>query len=157
MERLAADREKTGVFLGTYAINPANAERVPIYISDYVLLSYGTGAIQGVPAHDERDFVFARKYGLPIPVVVAPPNWDGRELEAAYLEPGTMVNSAQFDGLPSHPAGKDAIADWLTERGVGRRKINYRLRDWLISRQRYWGTPIPVVYCSRECGIVPVP
>jgi leucyl-tRNA synthetase len=157
IERLSTEREKTGVFLGSYAVNPANGLRVPIYISDYVLLSYGTGAIQGVPAHDERDFDFAQQQGLPIPVVVAPPSWDGQPLAAAYVEPGTMVNSAQFDGLASHPDGKEAIADWLVERGLGRRKVNYRLRDWLISRQRYWGTPIPMIYCQGGCGVVPVP
>jgi leucyl-tRNA synthetase len=156
IERQSSEREKTGVFIGSYAINPANGERVPIFISDYVLLSYGTGAIQGVPAHDERDFIFAKAYGLPIPVVVAPPGWDESDLHEAYVEPGTMVNSEQFDGLPSHPDGKEAIADWLVERGVGRRKVNYRLRDWLISRQRYWGTPIPMIYCPG-CGTVPVP
>jgi leucyl-tRNA synthetase len=156
IERQSTEHEKTGVFIGSYAINPANDERVPIYISDYVLLSYGTGAIQGVPAHDERDFIFAKAYDLPIPVVVAPPGWDGDQLPEAYVEPGTMVNSGQFDGLPSDPDGKEAIADWLVERGVGRRKVNYRLRDWLISRQRYWGTPIPIIYCSK-CGAVPVP
>ena len=157
IERLSTEREKTGVFIGSYAINPANDERVPIYISDYVLLSYGTGAIQGVPAHDERDFDFARQRGLPIPVVVAPPGWGGDELDAAYVEPGTMVNSRLFDGLSSEPDGKEAIADWLVQRGIGRRKVNYRLRDWLISRQRYWGTPIPMIYCQGACGIVPVP
>jgi leucyl-tRNA synthetase len=155
IERLSTEREKTGLFIGSYALNPANGERVPIYISDYVLLSYGTGAIQGVPAHDERDFIFARKNHLPIPVVVAPPNWDGGELPEPYVEPGTMVNSGQFDGLPSYPNGKEAIADWLVQRGLGRRTVNYRLRDWLISRQRYWGTPIPIVYCA-SCGTVPV-
>jgi leucyl-tRNA synthetase len=156
IERQSTEHEKTGVFIGSYAINPANDERVPIYISDYVLLSYGTGAIQGVPGHDERDFIFAKAYDLPIPVVVAPPGWDGDQLPEAYVEPGTMVNSGRFDGLPSDPDGKEAIADWLVERGVGRRKVNYRLRDWLISRQRYWGTPIPIIYCLK-CGAVPVP
>jgi leucyl-tRNA synthetase len=156
IERQSSETEKSGVFLGSYATNPANGLRIPIYISDYVLFSYGTGAIQGVPAHDERDFVFARAQGLPIPVVVAPPGWQGEDLAAAYVEPGTMVNSPQFDGLPSDPDGKNAIADWLIERGIGRRQVNYRLRDWLISRQRYWGTPIPIVYCDK-CGAVPVP
>ncbi len=109
----------------------------------------------GVPAHDERDFVFAKKYNLPIPVVIAPPDWQGEELSEAYIEPGTMVNSGQFTGLSSEP-GIEAVCDLLEEKGWGRRTVSYRLRDWLISRQRYWGAPIPIVYCER-CGIVPVP
>ncbi len=155
IERLSTEKEKTGVPLGTYAINPANGARVPIWIADYVLATYGTGAVMGVPASDERDFEFAKKFGLPIIPVVVPEGWDGSELTEAYLEPGVMVNSGQFDGLPSLE-GKERIADWFEERGIGGRKVNYRLRDWLISRQRYWGTPIPMLYCDRD-GIVPVP
>jgi leucyl-tRNA synthetase len=185
IERLSTEREKTGVFIGAEAINPANGERVPIWVADYVLATYGTGAIMAVPAHDERDFEFAQKFDLPIREVIRPPDedllegsapmdvlqglaWsepvtlpppgyeaDDWELLAAYVEPGIMVNSAQFDGLPSEE-GKDAIADWFEQGGIGERKVNYRIRDWLISRQRYWGTPIPVVYCYTD-GIVPVP
>src|SRR5215210_2313929 len=155
IERLSTEKEKTGVPLGTYAINPANGARVPIWIADYVLGTYGTGAVMGVPASDERDFEFAKKFGLPIVPVVVPEGWDGSELPEAYVEPGVMVNSGQFDGLPSLE-GKERIADWFEERGIGGRKVNYRLRDWLISRQRYWGTPIPMLYCDTD-GIVPVP
>ncbi len=155
IERLSADREKEGVFLGSYVTNLLSGDRVPIWTSDYVLMSYGTGAVMGVPAHDERDFAFARKYDLPIPVVIAPPDWQGEELTEAYTEPGRMVNSGQFDGLPSEQ-GIAAICDYLEERGWGRRAVSYRLRDWLISRQRYWGAPIPIIYCGR-CGVVPVP
>ncbi|MEA2641512.1 MAG: leucyl-tRNA synthetase [Chloroflexota bacterium] len=155
IERLSTEREKTGVFLGTEAVNPANGERVPIWIADYVLGSYGTGAIMAVPAHDERDFEFAQKFGLPIREVIRPP--EGREgpMTEAYVAPGIMVNSEQFNGRESE-VGKELVADWFEERGVGGRKVNYRIRDWLISRQRYWGTPIPVVYCD-EHGIVPIP
>ena len=155
IERLATDKEKTGVFTGAYATNKLNGERVPILVADYVLLSYGTGVVMGVPAHDQRDFTFARKYNLPIRVVIAPPDWDGSDLDEAYIPEGTQVNSAQFDGLPS-AEGKERIADYIEEKGWGQREINYRMRDWLISRQRYWGTPIPVVYCER-CGEMPVP
>ncbi len=155
IERMAVEREKTGVFLGSYVINRLNGEPVPIWIADYVLLSYGTGAVMGVPGHDQRDFEFARKYGLPIRVVIAPPGWSGEEFVCAYTESGTMVNSGQFDGLSSEQ-GFEAICDYLEERGLGRRAVAYRLRDWLISRQRYWGAPIPIVYCDK-CGIVPVP
>ncbi len=155
IERLSTEKERDGVFTGAYVVNPMNGEAVPIFVADYVLLTYGTGAIQGVPAHDQRDFAFAKKYGLPIPVVVAPPGWQGEDLTQAYLDEGTMVNSGPFDGLPS-PDGWERIADEMERRGVGRRKVNYRLHDWLISRQRYWGTPIPIVYC-RTCGPVPVP
>jgi len=155
IERLAADKPKTGVFIGAYARHPLTGERLPIFIGDYVLLTYGTGAIMGVPAHDERDFAFAKEYGLPIPVVIAPPGWNSEPLAGAYTEAGTMVNSGPFNGLPSEE-GKVAITKYLEERGLGRAAVTYRLRDWLISRQRYWGAPIPIVYC-QSCGTVPVP
>ena len=155
IERLSTEKEKTGVFTGAYAVNKLNNERVPILVADYVLLSYGTGMVMGVPAHDERDFVFAKKYDLPIRVVIAPLDWDGSDLDAAYLAPGTQVNSGQFDGLPS-AEGLERISDHIEQQGWGQRTVNYRMRDWLISRQRYWGTPIPVVYCE-QCGEVAVP
>jgi len=155
IERLSTEKEKDGVFIGAYVINRLNGERVPIWIADYVLLSYGTGAVMAVPAHDERDFAFAQKYNLPIRVVVAPPDWQGAELEQAYIEPGTMVNSGQFNGLPSEQ-GIEAVSDFLEKKGWGKRTVTYKLRDWLISRQRYWGAPIPMIYCP-SCGIVPVP
>ena len=155
IERTSTEREKTGVFTGSYVVNRLNRERVPIWIADYVLLSYGTGAVMAVPAHDERDFEFAKKYDIPIKVVIAPPGWSGEELAEAYIEPGTMVNSARFDGMPSGQ-GSEAIADFMEQEDYGKRQVSYRLRDWLISRQRYWGAPIPMVYCDR-CGLVPVP
>ena len=155
IERLGAEKEKTGVFLGSYVTNRLNGEQVPIFIADYALMGYGTGAVMGVPAHDQRDFEFARKYGLPINVVIAPPGWDGGELAQAHVEEGTMVNSGQFNGPPSS-RGQEDIADFVDAQGWGERTISYRLRDWLISRQRYWGTPIPIVYCD-VCGTVPLP
>ncbi len=156
IERLALDKEKTGVPLGTYAISPFNGEVLPIWIADYVLTTYGTGAIMAVPGHDERDFEFAQKFALPIREVIRPPDkQDEAPLTQAYTGPGIMVNSGPFTGIPSEE-GKERLADWLEERGLGGRKVHYRLRDWLISRQRYWGTPIPIVYCPR-CGTVPVP
>ena len=155
IERTSTEREKTGVETGAYAINPLNGERVPVLIGDYVLSTYGTGAVMGVPAHDQRDFIFAKKYDLEIRVVVAPPNWDGGELEEAWLPVGTQVNSAEFDGMSSTD-GKEAIADKIGKENIGERTITYHLRDWLISRQRYWGTPIPIIYCD-DCGTVPVP
>ncbi|MBI2871732.1 MAG: leucine--tRNA ligase [Chloroflexi bacterium] len=156
VERLSTEREKHGVFTGAYAINHLNGEPVPIWVADYVILSYGTGAVMGVPAHDQRDFEFAKRHGLPIRVVIAPPGWDGSEMGQAYEgREGTQVNSGPFDGL-SAQRGYQAIADRIEERGWGGRMVSYRMRDWLISRQRYWGTPIPIIYCPR-CGTVPVP
>ena len=154
-ERTALGREKTGVFLGSYVINPLSGERVPIWITDYVVTSYGTGAVMGVPAHDERDLEFARKFALPVRMVITSPTWAGEELEEAYTESGTMVNSGEFTGLSSEE-GYEAICVQLEKRELGKRTVVYRLRDWLISRQRYWGVPIPIVYCDK-CGIVPVP
>jgi leucyl-tRNA synthetase len=155
IDRLSTESEKTGVFIGAYVTNRLNGERVPLWIADYVLPTYGTGAVMAVPAHDSRDFDFAKKYGLPIRVVIAPPDWGGGELQEAHVDPGTMVNSAQFDGMASGQAWH-AIADFMESKGYGKRTVSYRLRDWLISRQRYWGAPIPIVYCDR-CGVVPVP
>ncbi len=155
IERTSTEREKTGVFTGAYCVNPLNGERVPVLVGDYVLASYGTGAVMGVPAHDTRDFIFAKKYGLPVRVVVAPDGWQGEELEEAYLGEGRQVNSGEFDGLPS-AEGMGRIADKIEANGWGRRDVTYHLRDWLISRQRYWGTPIPMLYCD-DCGTVPVP
>jgi leucyl-tRNA synthetase len=157
IDRTATDKEKTGVFIGAFAINPVNDERIPIWIADYVLMTYGTGAIMAVPAHDERDFEFAVKFDLPIPVVIAPPDWDGQPLSEAYVGEGTMVNSGAFDGTPTangEAVGK--VTAWLEEKGIGEGQVRYRLHDWLISRQRYWGAPIPIVYCDA-CGTVPVP
>ncbi len=155
IERLSTEKEKDGVFIGAYAVNRLSGEKVPIWIADYVLMTYGTGAVMGVPAHDERDFAFAQKYNLSIKVVIAPPEWDGGKLEEAYIEPGIMVDSGQFSGLPNQQ-GIEAVSDFLEERGCGKRTTIYKLRDWLISRQRYWGAPIPMIYCPK-CGIVPVP
>lgn len=159
IDREAADRPKTGVFSGGYAINPVNEGRIPIWIADYVLMSYGFGAIMAVPAHDERDFAFATHYDLPIVEVIRMPGRDDQDgpLTAAYTSKseGYLVNSGPFNGTPVQTA-VEAVTDWLAERGVGRKAINYRLRDWLISRQRYWGSPIPIVYCP-VCGPVAVP
>jgi leucyl-tRNA synthetase len=154
-ERVALGREKTGVFLGSYVVNPVSGERTPIWIADYILTTYGTGAVMAVPAHDERDLEFARKFKLPVRIVIAPPGWTGEELAEAYTGSGTMVNSGEFSGLPSEQ-GYEAICALLEEKGWGKQTVIYRLRDWLISRQRYWGAPIPIIYCDK-CGIVPVP
>ncbi len=155
IDRLTVEREKRGLFIGAYARHPLTQERLPIYIADYVLMTYGTGAIMGVPAHDEKDFAFAKRYDLPIPVVIAPYGWQGEGLEEAYLDQGMMVNSGPFNGMPSEE-GKRAVTELLKSKGRGEFAVSYRLRDWLISRQRYWGTPIPIIYCP-QCGLVPVP
>ena len=155
IDRLSAEKAKTGVFTGSYAVNRLNYERVPIFISDYVLMTYGTGAVMGVPAHDARDFEFARKYRLPIRRVIAPISWDGSDLTEAYLGDGFMTNSGAYDGM-TNEEGVEAISDDVEKNGWGKRAVSYRIRDWLISRQRYWGTPIPMIYCD-DCGVVPVP
>ncbi|MBN1349578.1 leucine--tRNA ligase [candidate division KSB1 bacterium] len=156
IDRTSTEREKTGVFTGAFAINPVNDEKVPIWISDYVLLSYGTGAVMAVPAHDQRDFEFAQKFDLPIREVISKDGHPRVELMTdAYVDPGIMINSAQFNGLDS-VVGKEKVTDWLISMERGSRTVNYKLRDWLISRQRYWGAPIPIIYCET-CGEVPVP
>jgi leucyl-tRNA synthetase len=151
------EKEKDGVFTGRFVINPGNGERIPIWVADYVLMEYGTGAIMAVPAHDARDFAFAERYDLPVRTVVVPADGeaDAEGAFSAHTESERLVNSGDFSGLPA-PDGKRAIIDWLEERGLGHGKIGYRLRDWLLSRQRYWGCPIPIVHCGA-CGIVPVP
>ena len=159
IDRLSTDREKTGVAIGADAINPINGERIPIFVADYVLGGYGTGAIMAVPAHDDRDYAFATAYGLPIRRVVAAPGDEERDLaDGAYVAHAAderLVNSGPYSGLPADEGGA-AIVSALEAEGKGRAAVTYRLRDWLISRQRYWGTPIPVIYCERD-GIVPVP
>lgn len=157
IDRTSNEVEKEGVFTGRYVINPLNNDKVPLYLANYVLAEYGTGAVMAVPAHDQRDFEFSKKYGLPIKVVIQP---EGQQLDAskmteAFEEVGYLTNSGKFDGVRSDEAiGK--IIDYIEQMGYGERKVNFRLRDWLISRQRYWGAPIPVIYCD-DCGIVPVP
>ena len=154
IDRLATTREKTGVFTGSYAVNPINGRAVPIWTADYVLASYGTGVVMAVPAHDERDFEFATKYNLPIERVIAAKE-EGEDDSLPYTEHGVLVNSPGFDGMNADDARK-AMLELLQERGCGGFKTNYRLRDWLISRQRYWGAPIPMIHCPH-CGTVPVP
>jgi leucyl-tRNA synthetase len=155
IDRLASDKEKTGVFTGSYAVNRINGERIPVYIGDYVLTTYGTGAVMGVPAHDSRDFIFAQKYKLPIRIVIAPIEWNGQDVSEAYIGEGFMTNSGAYDGM-TNEEGKTAIAIDLEKKDWASRTVSFRIRDWLISRQRYWGTPIPMVYCD-SCGVVPVP
>jgi leucyl-tRNA synthetase len=155
IERLSTEKEKDGVFTGTYVINRLTGDKVPVWIADYVLASYGTGAVMAVPAHDERDFAFAKKYNIPIKVVIAGPDWKGEELTAAYVEDGMMINSKQFDGTNNRD-GIKTVTDYLETKHWGKGTISYRMRDWLISRQRYWGAPIPMIHCPK-CGIVAVP
>jgi len=153
LERTELAKDKTGVFTGAYAVNPVNGEKLPIWTADYVLTTYGTGAIMAVPAHDDRDHEFAVKFGLKIiEVLKAPADWKG---EGAFCGDGTSVNSGIIDGLPT-PEAKKKITAWLAEKGIGRAKVNFKLRDWLFARQRYWGEPIPLVHCPK-CGAVPVP
>jgi leucyl-tRNA synthetase len=157
VERADPEKEKTGVFTGHFVTNPVNDNRLPVWVSDYVLMEYGTGAIMGVPAHDERDYAFAKRYELPIKPVVVPADGEVEEGTAFIGHSGDekLIDSAQFSGMSSTEA-KEAIVEWLESRGRGRPAVSYRLRDWLLSRQRYWGCPIPILYCD-ECGMVPVP
>lgn len=157
IERTSSESEKEGMFTGAYAVNPFNGERVPIWITNYVLYEYGTGAVMGVPTHDERDWMFADKYQLPKKLVVNNPEGTLKleEMQGAYTEPGTLINSGEFTGMNSEKA-KSAIIKWIADHQIGSKRVNYRLRDWLISRQRYWGAPIPVIYCP-DCGEVLVP
>ena len=157
LERTSSESEKEGVFTGAYAVNPFNGERVPIWITNYVLYEYGTGAVMGVPTHDERDWMFAGKYNLSKKIVINNPAGTLclEEMENAYIEPGILVDSGEFTGMSSEEA-KSAIISWIEARGIGSKRVNYRLRDWLVSRQRYWGAPIPVIYCP-DCGEVLVP
>ena len=155
IERQSTDREKTGVFLGAYAVNPVNGERIPMWAADYVLPDYGTGAIMAVPAHDQRDLDFALRFGLPVRVVVSTDQPDPGETGAATPGDGVLVNSGPLDGLGKRD-GIERITEILADKGLGRSAVNYRLRDWLLSRQRFWGTPIPIIHCP-SCGEVPVP
>ena len=157
VDRTSTERPKKGMFLGKHATNPVNGERIPIWAADYVLMDYGTGAIMAVPAHDQRDFEFARQYDLSIRVVIQPTEsaLDEDSMTEAYDGPGVMHNSGPFEGTPTNISVKQ-VTDWLEQQGLGRHAKNFRIRDWLISRQRYWGTPIPIIFCA-ECGEVPVP
>lgn len=157
IDRLAEGKEKRGIFLGKYAVNPVNNEAIPIFAADFAVLEYGTGMVMCVPTHDQRDFEFAEKYGLQKRVVIQPggKKLNAHTMERAYVDEGVLLNSGQFNGLGNLEA-IEKISDWLEKKGIGKRTVNYKLRDWLISRQRYWGTPIPVIYCG-QCGLVPVP
>ncbi|HOC46965.1 MAG TPA: leucine--tRNA ligase, partial [Syntrophorhabdaceae bacterium] len=149
--------EKEGVFTGKYAINPLTGAKVPIYVGNFVLMEYGTGAIMAVPAHDQRDYEFAQEYGIPVIMTIMPKDrtLDPATMDCAYVDDGVLVNSDLFNGM-NNRAAIDAIIDYLEEKGIGTRTVNYRLKDWGISRQRYWGAPIPIMYCEK-CGTVPVP
>lgn len=153
VDRMETERDKTGVPTGSFAINPINGQRIPIWVADYVLMGYGTGAIMAVPAHDERDFAFAQKFQLPVIQVVQQP--EGAEPEACYHGEGTLINSGRYDTLPTADAREAIVAD-LEAKNTGREQVNYKIRDWLISRQRYWGAPIPIIHCEKD-GLVPVP
>ena len=156
IERTAEGKEKNGLFLGKYFINPFTEDKCPLWVADYALYEYGTGAVMAVPAHDQRDFEFAKKYGLAMKAVITPKSHglDVEKMTRAYADDGIMANSGEFDGMSNRDAIED-IADFAEKRGWGRKTVNYKLKDWLISRQRYWGTPIPVIHC-RKCGVVPV-
>ncbi|MBR3933972.1 MAG: leucine--tRNA ligase [Clostridia bacterium] len=156
IDRASTDVEKEGVFTGRYVINPLTGKKVPLYLANYVLMDYGTGVVMAVPAHDQRDFDFARKYNLPIDVVISPDGSDisGDSLDAAFEAEGTMINSGEFNGMNNREALPKMI-DYMAQKGIGETKVNFRLRDWLISRQRYWGAPIPIIYCE-DCGAVAV-
>lgn len=157
IDRTAEGKEKNGVFIGKYFINPFTGEKCPLWIADYALYEYGTGAVMAVPTHDQRDFDFARKYSLPMKVVISPPGFDLNpdKMSRAYVDDGTLINSGDFDGMHNKDAIEE-IGKFAEKKGWGKITTNYKLKDWLISRQRYWGTPIPIVYCDK-CGIVPVP
>lgn len=158
LERTSLEKQKTGVFTGSYVVNPVNSQKVPIWVADYVISTYGTGAVMGVPGSDVRDFAFAKKFGLEVIKVIAKKPDDQSPVETAedVLEEGWIVNSGQFDGLATPDPAKGKMMDFLEEKSWGKRKVNYHLHDWSVSRQRYWGTPIPVIHCDK-CGIVPVP
>lgn len=158
IQRESTEKEKTGVFTGSYAINPVNGEKIPVWVADYVLMTYGTGAIMGVPAHDQRDFDFAREFGLEVRVVIQPENsepLDGASMPVAIPAQGSMVNSGPLTGTPAGHTIRKAV-DFIEEKQIGKKAVTYRIRDWLISRQRYWGAPIPIIFC-KQCGEVAVP
>ncbi|MEM3126450.1 MAG: class I tRNA ligase family protein [Candidatus Woesearchaeota archaeon] len=155
--RAAEDTEKEGIFLGKYAINPVNGDKVPIYVANFVLMDYGTGAIMAVPCHDQRDFEFAKKYNIPLKLVIQPEEYEinPETMSRAFVEDGYLINSAQFSGMKNKDA-IESINNWLEKEGKGKTTTQYKMRDWLVSRQRYWGTPIPFIHCNK-CGVVPVP